>query len=172
MYIPAPDKKAIISCCGDAGYVLYDYWMSKYNEKKYPYTDANSAKALGWSTRKAKDVRLKLRNHNWFAVKTFKASDGETLTQYYLGYETVIEHLLEKRTKHKPMPFKKAEKLWLDAGLSAGSKHMNTVLSSNIKKGYIDKDDPYTIAFLKEEVDRKYPRKKSKSGAITRSLFD
>jgi len=89
MYLTQQEKRELIKECGDAALILFEFYLSKAGAPDYQYTDEKSGIALGWSTRKSKDVRLKLTKTGYFYEATARYGDGRHVTTTYLKKETV-----------------------------------------------------------------------------------
>lgn len=82
----AVDKKRLIIECGDAAYLLFDYWLSVSGQYDGVLTDTKAAQNLGWKTTKVKRVREKLQRFGWYkATKYPAANDGTRMIRYDLG---------------------------------------------------------------------------------------
>jgi len=103
MYLTLGDKKAIIIECGDAAAILLDYYYSKIGVPDFKHTDKKASFALGWSERKAKDIRLKLIRANYIYQETTKSNRGRKIITTYLGRAAVREVIsctaLEEKTE-------------------------------------------------------------------------
>ena len=91
MYLTLENKKTIITECGDAALILLDYFYLKANVPNFKHTDEKASYSLGWSTRKAKDIRLKLTKAGYFHQATARYPDGRKITTTYLGKDSVKE---------------------------------------------------------------------------------
>lgn len=90
MYLEDKDRKEIISECGDAAYILMEYYVEKGGIPEFEYTDEKAAFNLGWSNRKVKDIRLKLQRAEYYLKVKGKLSTGAQTEYVFLGRDNVI----------------------------------------------------------------------------------
>lgn len=84
MYLRLQDKKEVMTKCGDAALILYEFYVSKAGTPDYSFSDELAAKALGWSVQKVKRTRLILTKSNFFKQVQGKLNDGRKITVTYL----------------------------------------------------------------------------------------
>ena len=89
VYVNGVQRKALISEIGDAGALLYTYYVEKSGMKNFKFTDKSAASALGWNIHKVRRYRTLLARGDWFYQSTFKNASKEKVTMTCLGKETV-----------------------------------------------------------------------------------
>jgi len=92
MFLRLEDKKDLMKECGDAAMILFEYYLSKAGLENYEYTDQKCGLALGWSTRKVQETRLKLSRAGYFLQRKGKLQGG-TVIFTYLGKDKVKNQL-------------------------------------------------------------------------------
>ena len=92
MYLRLEEKKHLMKECGDAATILFEYYLSKAGMENYEYTDSKCAIALGWSTRKVQETRLKLTKAKYFLQRKGKLQGGAVVFTY-LGKDKVNKQL-------------------------------------------------------------------------------
>ena len=90
MYLSAQDIKDLVQECGEASCLLFQYYTSNAGIDGFEYTDEKSAKYFGWKESKAKQLRLKLSQANWFYQVSGKLNNGKKIINTYLG-KTVVQ---------------------------------------------------------------------------------
>jgi len=91
LYTSASNIKDLVTQCGEAGCLLYQYYLSKAGIDNFQYTDEKSAKYFGWKESKAKKVRQKLDKANWHYQVAGSLNNGTKTVHTYLGQEVVRE---------------------------------------------------------------------------------
>jgi len=89
MYLKLEDKRKMMSECGDASVILFEYYLSKAGIEEFMYTDRKTAIALGWSIRKVEETRKKLTRAGYFFQQRGKYNAGAKIVTTYLGKEVV-----------------------------------------------------------------------------------
>jgi len=85
LYLSSEQKKEIITECGDAACLLFEYYLSKAGIPDFEFTDAKASNSLGWKQSKVKDVRLKLTKANYYHKASARYTDNRYLSTTYLG---------------------------------------------------------------------------------------
>ncbi len=89
-YTHVSERKDIIFEVGDAGLLLYEYYLALAGaNSKVEICDKAAASYFGWDISKAKRVRQKLTRKSWFKSENFIYSDGTKGTTYYLGKKEI-----------------------------------------------------------------------------------
>jgi len=91
LYTSASNIKDLVTQCGEAGCLLYQYYLSKAGIDNFQYTDEKSAKYFGWKESKAKKVRQKLDKANWHYQVAGSHNNGTKTVTTYLGQDKVRE---------------------------------------------------------------------------------
>jgi len=89
VYVTAEQRRKLISEVGDAGALLYTYYLEKSGIKDFKFEDESAAKTLGWNIHKVLRNRRALTKTNWFYQSTFKNASNKKVKVTYLGKETV-----------------------------------------------------------------------------------
>ena len=93
-YLSATERLHLIADASDSGCLLFEYFMRMASFKDIPeITDHAIADYFGWSTSKAKRVRLELIKTGWFRSVRFTYTDRRRGITYYLGKKTVEDSL-------------------------------------------------------------------------------
>jgi len=93
VYLSNEERSTLISKLGDAGYILCEFYYSKYGVPDYLYSDISAARALGWSIRKVQRTRIGLINIGWFLQETAIYPDKRRIRTTYLGPDIIKKHL-------------------------------------------------------------------------------
>ena len=107
MYLTLDNKRELMSECGDAATILFEFYLSKAGIEEYEYADDKAARALGWSIRKVQETRKKLTRAGYFKQRTGRYSNGGKIITTYLGkamveaYNQELEHyeLVQEESK-------------------------------------------------------------------------
>ena len=103
MYLTLADKVALMTECGDAAMILYEFYISKAGVAGYTYADATVSFALKWSTSKVKKNRLRLIKAGYFKQVSGKLSDNRLITHTYLD-PAIIQDLPNTTVMRKTLP--------------------------------------------------------------------
>jgi len=89
MYLKSKEIKEVVTECGEAACLLYQYYVSKVGAKSFEYTDVKSAAYFGWKPSKAKALRLKLIKANLFRQDVGTLASGRKTVFTYLGKDII-----------------------------------------------------------------------------------
>lgn len=103
VYMNSAQRKKLIEEVGDAGCILYAYYLEKSRVTGFDWDDIKAAEALGWTKAKVQRIRLQLTQFDWFYQVSGAMYDGVKIRITYLGKDTVQAY------KDKNHPF------WKDA---------------------------------------------------------
>lgn len=88
VYVSAKQRRQLMTEVGDAGCILFSYYLEKSGIKDFIYSDEQSAADLGWNTHKVKRNRLALTKNGWYWQRNLKDRTGNVQITH-LGKETV-----------------------------------------------------------------------------------
>jgi len=91
VYLLEKERKDLMSSCGDAALILYEYYLKKAGIDGYTYQDELVARGLGWNSHKVKQNRLKLTKEQYFLQINGKLNDKRKITVTYLHPQEIHE---------------------------------------------------------------------------------
>lgn len=97
-YLSNEQRVELGKAVGDAGLLLYEYYLRMAAIGTVPMTDETAALYFGWNTRKVRRYRRALEKIGWYANVRYSLHDGRKGMAYYIGKPTVEQHL------RKPIP--------------------------------------------------------------------
>ena len=111
-YVSSKERLQIIKNVGDAGALLFIYYVEKASTPNFTYPDSAAAKALCWKESKVQRVRLALIKEGWFkSIGYVNGTTKEKITVFYLGEdecnEVVTPEEYTQQNKHRPAILKK-----------------------------------------------------------------
>ena len=83
-------RRNIIVECGDASYILYEYYKEYLQTHQSIPRDNKTSVALGWDISKAKRIRLKLEKAHYIKTMSFSHKDGRFIVTY-LGKDNIAK---------------------------------------------------------------------------------
>jgi len=86
-YLTAAQRKEAILDVGDAGCLLFEYYVSKGSTPEFAFTDFKTGRALGWKESKAKRIRLLLEKEGYLYVE----KTPNVLVVTHIGKKNVLE---------------------------------------------------------------------------------
>jgi len=89
MYLSENERRTVILLLGDGPVILLEYYYRRAGTPNFEYTDEKAATTLGYTTRKIKDLRLKLTNAGYYKQIKSRLPKGNTVCITYLGIEAV-----------------------------------------------------------------------------------
>lgn len=79
VYLTLEQKRIVVHLVNEAGLYLFDFYLSKANVPSYEYTDAKTAKAVGWTERKVAEYRRKLEAVDLFKQETYGTGENKAI---------------------------------------------------------------------------------------------
>lgn len=92
-YLTDTERKSLIAACGEAAYLLFEYYI-RMSSLNVPETidDNKIANYFGWTVPKAQRVRLRLIKKGWLDQAKYTLSNGNKGITYYIGLDAVKAH--------------------------------------------------------------------------------
>jgi hypothetical protein len=93
VYFTDVERRSLLAACGDAAYLLLEYYIRIASLKEpETLTDEKAAAYFGWKPEKAKRLRHSLIREGWFAQERISLRNGSSGLIYFIGQEAVLEH--------------------------------------------------------------------------------
>jgi hypothetical protein len=94
-HVKKKTKLELLTEVGDAGYILFHDYVTRQGKRRTLFADTSSARALGWSVRKVKEVRRKLVKTGWFIQynEYYDKTTDEYVIRTILGKDNIIRYL-------------------------------------------------------------------------------
>lgn len=88
-YLTLDERKSAVKEVGDNALILYEHYI-RTGTPDYHFTDDKNAYVIGWSTAKAKRIRLLLEKHGYLYTEIFvNRKAGNKLIKTHIGIENV-----------------------------------------------------------------------------------
>lgn len=94
------DRQEITDTIGDAGVILYQFYLQMAAHPHPVITDELTAISLCWTERKVRRYRQALTKGGWYRQLTSRIQDGRKGMNYYVGRAAVRR--LSKGENHEP----------------------------------------------------------------------
>lgn len=90
-YLSESERKELIDSIGDSAVLLFEYYVRLASVGDQTITDKKTSEYFGWTTYKAKRIRLALIKNGWFKESSYTLDKHRKGVSYYLGKEAVAQ---------------------------------------------------------------------------------
>lgn len=91
-YVTRAERAELTEAIGDAGVILYEFYVRLASYDHPVITDEITAYSLCWNTRKVRRYREALSKAGWFAQSKYTLANDTKGMAYYIGKAAVTAH--------------------------------------------------------------------------------